>query len=121
MNSNDLLGTGMTKLIYSGSMPDGCEFQMEIIEDPAQFMKRASNAGGLFDYEALKADNDHVGIHVLALGDSERYGFNRNADGFPKAANQRFLRDVKRDLNDSVFSDALNTLNTALDGGGPRR
>lgn len=89
MNANDILGTGMTKLIYSGAMPDGCEFQMEIIEDPAKFVKRAS-ASGLFDYEALKADGDHVGLHVLALGDAERYGFNRNADGFPKSANQKF-------------------------------
>jgi len=90
MNSNDLAGTGMTKLIYSGSLPDNFDMQLEIIEDPAKFVKRAAANGGLFDYEALKPDADHVGIHVLALGDFERYGSNRNGDGFSKAANRAY-------------------------------
>lgn len=90
MNANDLVDAGMTKLIYSGSLPDNFDLRMEIVEDPAQFVKRASVSGGLFDYEALKAGADHVGVHVLALGDSERYGFNRNGDGFPKVANQAY-------------------------------
>ena len=38
MNSNDLAGTGMTKLIYSGSLPDNFDMQLEIIEDPAKFV-----------------------------------------------------------------------------------
>ena len=90
MDTIDLFGSGMTKLIYSGVMPDNFDVQLSIIEDPARFVKSAAASGGLFDYEALKPDADHVGIHVLALGDAERYGANRNGDLFSKSANQKY-------------------------------
>lgn len=74
---------GMTKLIMSTSLPDNLDFQASLVEDPAKFVKAASVFGG----EAMPApDANHVGIHLVALGDVEHYGFNRNGDGFPKKA-----------------------------------
>lgn len=75
----------MTKLIYNDSLNQGgsVEFGMRVIEDPKAFTKQASEAS---KSNVTTPDKDHVGIHVLALGESERYGFNRNGDGFPKKA-----------------------------------
>jgi hypothetical protein len=76
---------GMTKLIYSGVLPQELGFSMEIVEDGVRFQKMAATIGDV-NYEALSPDSDHVGIHLIALGEVERYGFNRNGDGFPKVA-----------------------------------
>lgn len=84
--SNLIEQTGLTKLIYSGVLPELFDTQIRLIEDPARFVKAAADSGGTFDYEKLAPDKDHVGIHLIALGDVERYGFNRNGDGFPKTA-----------------------------------
>lgn len=48
-----------------------------------QFVKRAG-AGGVFDKLAneLRPQKGRTVIHVLAVGDEENYGPNRNADGF---------------------------------------
>lgn len=77
--------TGMTKLIYSGVLPQELGYSMQLVEDPANFQKMAAAIGDV-NYEALAPDNDHMGMHLVALGDVERYGFNRNGDGFPKVA-----------------------------------
>ena len=76
----------MLKTIHSSVLPDGLGCAVSLIEDPAKFVKCAAESGALFDYEALKPDKDHVGIHLVGLGDVETFGFNRNGDGFPKAA-----------------------------------
>jgi len=75
----------MTKLIYNDSLNSGgrVDFGMRLVEDPKAFTKQASEAS---KSNVITPDKDHVGIHVLALGESERYGFNRNGDGFPKKA-----------------------------------
>jgi hypothetical protein len=78
--------TGITKVIYSGALPDGLDASMHIVEDRQGFAKLAAESQGIFDYEAVKPGKDHVGIHLIALGDFEHYGFNRNADAFPKTA-----------------------------------
>ena len=78
--------TGITKVIYSGALPDGLDASMRIVEDRQGFAKVASEGFAPFDYDAVKADKDHVGIHLIALGDSEHYGANRNGDLFSKAA-----------------------------------
>ena len=75
----------MTKLIYSSAFDKCADVSMHIIEDPAALTKSAGTVFGL-DYDALKPDDTHVGIHVTALGDWEHYGANRNGDTFPKAA-----------------------------------
>lgn len=77
---------GMTKLIHPAYMPEGFEQTYDIVEDPAELRKRASAAGAVFDYEALKPDDKHVGIHLVALGDAETFGQNRNGDCFRKVA-----------------------------------
>lgn len=76
---------GMTKLIYSSSFDSSVDVRMDIVEDPKLLIK---SAGTVFDcdYDELMPDDEHVGIHLVALGDFERYGSNRNGDGFPKKA-----------------------------------
>jgi len=79
------MGNGMTKLIFSDSLPGGqANFNISMIEDPKSFTKQASVFGN--NNTDLTPDKDHVGLHVLALGESERYGFNRNGDAFTKKA-----------------------------------
>lgn len=38
----------------------------------------------------LKPDKDHFAIHFIGVGDYEKYGFNKNADAFPKLANEKY-------------------------------
>lgn len=59
------------------------------IPDPTSGqIKKASNSTITEDMLlAAKPDADHVLIHLVALGDEEAYGPNRNADGYPKSAN----------------------------------
>lgn len=77
---------GMIKLISSASFNDTVDVGMRIIEDPAS--KSVKSAATIFgcDYPDLAPDKDHVGIHLVALGDFEHYGANRNGDSFPKQA-----------------------------------
>jgi hypothetical protein len=75
----------MMKLIHSSVLPDELGAAATLVEDPARFVKRAAEARAIFDYEALKPDKDHVGIHVVALGD-DAYPMNRNGDIFAKDA-----------------------------------
>ena len=42
--------------------------------------------------EDCKPDKDHFLIHFTAVGDYEKYGFNKNADSFPKFANQKYYK-----------------------------
>lgn len=86
MSAND---QGMIKLIFSSSFDASVDVGMRIIEDPRQLSKSASTIFGC-DYDAVKPDKDHVGIHFVALGDFEHYGLNRNGDGFPKMACQKY-------------------------------
>ena len=76
----------MTKTIYSAVLPELFGPMVTLIEDPAKFVKHAADSGALFDYDAMKPDKNHVGIHLVGLGDVETFGFNRNGDGFPKDA-----------------------------------
>jgi len=75
----------MIKLIYSSAFDTTVDVGMRLIEDPRQLSKSASTVFDC-DYEQIKPDKDHLGIHLVALGDFEHYGINRNGDGFPKAA-----------------------------------
>lgn len=40
--------------------------------------------------EANRPDKDHFLLHVIALGDHEHFGANRNGDAFPKAACEKY-------------------------------
>lgn len=79
------LDGGFVKLIYSSAFDKTVGTGVRIVEDPSALTKSAET---IFDceYDAIKPDKDHIGIHAVALGDAEHYGFNRNADGFSKKA-----------------------------------
>lgn len=79
------MNDGMVKLIFSSSFDNTVDVGMRIIEDPKQMRKSASTIFGC-DYDSVKPDAEHVGIHVVALGDYEHFGLNRNFDGFTKRA-----------------------------------
>jgi hypothetical protein len=76
---------GFTKLTYSHLQQPEVEAAMHMFEDPDKLVK---SAGMNFDCASddLKPDKDHVAIHVVALGDYEHYGQNRNGDAFRKKA-----------------------------------
>lgn len=76
---------GMVKLIYSSAFDNTVDVGVRLIEDPRQLTKSASTIFNC-DYEDLRPDKDHVGIHLVALGDFEHFGSNRNGDSFPKSA-----------------------------------
>lgn len=75
----------MTKLIHSSSFDETIGVGMEIIRREGELTKQASTIFGM-DYDQLKPDDKSVGIHVVALGDAEHYGMNRNGDLFSKKA-----------------------------------
>lgn len=49
--------------------------------------------------EDCKPDKDHFLIHITAIGDDETYGFNKNADGFPKKANEKYYKTFETNAN----------------------
>lgn len=77
------------KLIMSQDLPDGLEQWAHVMEDPKGLgMKQASELIFKIPLDQLRpaAGSNKVGIHVVALGDYERYGLNKNGDGFPEKA-----------------------------------
>ena len=77
---------GLRKLIFSDEVADKVGARMMLVEDLQTLRKSASTIFEGMSYDQLKPDKDHIGIHVVALGDFEHYGMNRNGDGFPKKA-----------------------------------
>jgi len=58
-----------------------------LLSAPGENIKSA--ASDVFSKEALSSlvpDKDHFAIHLVAMGDQETYGHNKNGDGFPKEA-----------------------------------
>ena len=82
---NTQADTGMVKLMFSDQVPEAVEAGVRMMEDSPALRKQASVT---FDCSSdeLKPDKNHVGLHLVALGDFEHYGFNRNFDSFPKKA-----------------------------------
>jgi len=76
----------MIKLIQSTQFDPEVGVGMEIV-DTGNFVKSAEKKENetIFgkSYDELKPDKNHVGIHVVAMGDEEHYGPNRNADSAP--------------------------------------
>lgn len=81
----------MIKAILSGSFNFGDVPVMELVPlhsrgiDKSFMTKRAAVLSK--EIEALRPEKGRAYIHLIALGDQEAYGLNRNGDGFPKAAN----------------------------------
>ena len=80
---------GMVKLIHSSSFDPIVGAGAEIIRREGELTKQASTIFGV-DYDELKPDDKSVGIHVVALGDAEHYGMNRNGDLFTKKACENY-------------------------------
>lgn len=75
----------MVKLIHSSSWDPTVGVGAELIKRAGELGKQASTIFGK-EYDELKPDDKSVGIHVVALGDAEHYGMNRNGDLFSKKA-----------------------------------
>lgn len=96
----------MKKLIYPDSNSslfnavDGT--MVSIIRDTnfyGNIKKASSSAISRQLLEDCKPDKDHFLIHITALGDDETYGFNKNADGFPKKANEKYYKTFETNAN----------------------
>lgn len=79
----------MVKLIHSSSFDPIVGVGAEIIRREGELTKQASTIFGM-EYDDLKPDDKSVGIHVVALGDAEHYGMNRNGDLFTKKACENY-------------------------------
>ena len=79
----------MIKLIYSDDFDPIVGVGAQIVDKDQALKKQASTIFGC-DYSDMKPDKDHVGIHVVALGDGEHYPANRNGDIFPKKACEKY-------------------------------
>jgi hypothetical protein len=83
----------MDKIHYQTDQEDLfrlCDGQMFTLYDDANIKSAASDT---FTRELLsqhKPDKDHFMLHVVAMGDQETYGPNKNGDGFPKEALEKF-------------------------------
>lgn len=75
----------MVKLIESSQFADVPEIGAKFAEFNSPAMKKEAETIFGRSYESLKpTDDKYVGIHLVALGDEEHYGPNRNQDGFSK-------------------------------------
>lgn len=87
----------MIKLIYpeaNEQLLSQCEGIMTKVffnNSSNQFLKEASSNSITKELlDECKPDKDHFAIHFIGVGDYEKYGFNKNADAFPKLANQKY-------------------------------
>lgn len=104
----------LTKLIYSDSnealveAARECGQQMFSVVDCDNGVKSASSA--LVSKSLLEkyrpSDHKTACIHLIAMGDSETYGFNRNGDAFPGRALQKYASTFV--TNGHVFKEHAN-------------
>lgn len=74
----------MVKTAYSEDLQPADQALTVMHTDSSQVKKLASVFGK--SYDDMRPPKGHVGIHSAALGAWERYGRNRNADGFRRKA-----------------------------------
>lgn len=103
------------KIIAPGSQDFSCA-QVSILPihrrgvDQHYLEKAAKEAGGFAlekEIDELKPIPDHTVIHVIAVGDSERYGDNRNFDKFAREDNKRCHSRFR--TQGHVFKDHVNS------------
>jgi hypothetical protein len=63
---------------------------VSLIEGSAHVKSAASNAMTREMLAEAKPDKNHFLLHVIAMGDHEHYGANRNGDAWPKAACEKY-------------------------------
>ena len=80
------------KLIMSDDLPSSLEQYAQIYQDVRQagYKQAAENIFNRPISELAPTDPNKVGIHIVALGDWERYGLNKNGDGFPEKPCREF-------------------------------
>lgn len=104
----------LTKLIYSDSNEAVVRAAYEcgqpmtsLIEYDTGIKSASSN---LVSKELLEEyrpkDDKHACIHLIAMGDAETYGFNRNGDAFPQAALEKYAHTFV--TNGHVFHEHAN-------------
>lgn len=83
----------MIKTHFQEDHPDvakDCEAFSILQPDAHNMTKSASAAISRDIINQHKPDKDHVAVHLVAMGADERYGPNRNHDGFPSEALKKF-------------------------------
>lgn len=119
----------MIKLIQSTQFDPEVGVGMEIVDSGSnvkQAEKKENETIFGKSYDELKPDKNHVGIHVVALGDTEAYRANRNGDGFTREACKKYHptfvefghvfrhhrnKDPKKSIGDivaSAFNDIMD-------------
>lgn len=61
-----------------------------LVENSAGVKKASSDSMSRKMLEDCKPDKDHALVHLIAMGDHERYSFNKNGDAWPKAACKKY-------------------------------
>ena len=90
----------MVKIVSPSGWDFGCDVARSVKiasgglrgNDRNDFIKRASGSENVFLplLDSIKFAEDEEPVHLIALGASEAYGFNRNGDGFKEAACQKY-------------------------------
>lgn len=90
----------MNKLIYpdaNEALYESVEGKMATLIDSNKMIKQASsNSITKKMLEECKPDKDHFLIHAIGVGDYEKYGFNKNADAFPKLADENYYNTFEK-------------------------
>lgn len=76
---------GAYKIVPSDGWPAELGVGMRLVDTRAEMRKLADTIFGS-TYEQLRPPKGHTGIHLVAYGDFEKWGANRNADSFPQRA-----------------------------------
>ncbi|NDG53642.1 MAG: hypothetical protein EBY39_11565, partial [Flavobacteriia bacterium] len=63
---------------------------VNLIEGNSHIKEASSSAISRELIENNMPDKDHFMVHLIAMGDGEAYGPNRNGDWWPKKANQTY-------------------------------
>ena len=95
----------MVKITYSDDINRTCGAGGEIVKSASELGKQASTIFKC-EYGALKPPKGMTGIHLVALGDYEHYGVNRNGDAFKKEACQKYYNTFVK--NGHVFEHHRN-------------
>lgn len=80
---------GAHKLIPSDGWAEELGVRMRLVDTRTETTKLASTIFGS-TYDELRPPKGHTGVHLVAYGDFERWGANRNGDSFPTAASRRY-------------------------------
>lgn len=83
----------ITKLIQTGAYDFG-EQPSRLVDPPSRMQRhlglaKAAGVNDIFGDAEIDVPDNHTVVHVIAVGDSDRYGANRNGDEFSRDDNIR--------------------------------